>query len=86
MAGFLEKEKELRKETRDKIKGYIVAAFGLVAALAWNDAIKSLIEYVFPNKDNSILLKFIYAIVLTIVIIILTKLAFKPEKEYNEKT
>jgi len=65
-------EKELGREAKDKVKGYVVAAFSLVAALAWNDAISSLIEYIFPNKDNSILLKFIYALALTIAIIILS--------------
>ena len=83
---FIEMEKELGREAKDKAKGYVIAAFGLVAALAWNDAVKSLIEYFFPNKDNSILLKFIYALALTVVIIVLTKLALKPEKEYNKET
>ena len=86
MQNFGETKKEFGKEAKNQVKGYIIAAFGLVAALAWNDAVKSLIEYFFPNKDNSILLKFIYALALTVVIIVLTKLALKPEKEYNKET
>ena len=86
MQNFGEMERELGKEAKNQVKSYIIAAFGLVAALAWNDAIKSLIEYFFPNEDNSILLKFLYALILTIVVIILTKLAFKPEKEYSRET
>ncbi|HLD34421.1 MAG TPA: DUF5654 family protein, partial [Patescibacteria group bacterium] len=33
----------VKQEIRNKVAGYIVAAFGLVAGLAWNDAIKALI-------------------------------------------
>jgi len=32
---------------KQKIVTYVIAGFGLVAGLAWNDAIKSLIEYFF---------------------------------------
>jgi len=77
MQNFGETKKEFGKEAKNQVKGYIIAAFGLVAALAWNDAIKSLIEYFFPNKNGSILLKFLYALILTIIIIFLTKYLFK---------
>lgn len=58
----------VRKEIRERIAAYIAGAFGLTAVLAWNDAIKSLIEYVSPLSSNTLLMKFVYALVLTIVV------------------
>jgi len=49
--------------------GYILAAFGLVAGLAWNDAIQSLIKQVFPFATGSLLAKFAYAIIITVIVI-----------------
>jgi hypothetical protein len=60
----------LKKELRERTLGYILTALGLVAGLAWNDAIKALIEYVIPLGNGTLLLKFIYAIVVTIAIVI----------------
>ena len=51
--------------------GYILAAFGLVAGLAWNDAIKAAIDYFFPAGSNTVTARFIYAIGITIVVVVL---------------
>jgi hypothetical protein len=59
-----------KKELRQRLSTYITAAFGLVAGLAWNDAIRSFIEYIFPNKQNTVTAKFIYAILITILVVI----------------
>lgn len=80
------KTKELRKEVRKNIAGYIVAGFALVGGLAWNDAIASLIELIFPKGgSNTILAKFIYALLVTIIIVMvsmyITKIMVKEEKE-----
>ncbi|MBU1131574.1 hypothetical protein KJ840_05590 [Patescibacteria group bacterium] len=64
--------------------GYMVAALGLVAGLAWNDAIKSLIEFLFPNQQNSLTAKFGYAVIITIVIVALTIILTKVFKKHNE--
>jgi len=40
--------------------------------LAWNDAIKSLIEFFFPNQQNTVLAKIVYAAVITLVVVILS--------------
>lgn len=61
---------KLRDEALKKVSGYIAAAFGLVVGLAWNDAIKSLIDYFFPLQRETIWVKFIYAGVLTILMAI----------------
>jgi len=62
---------ELKKEVREKTLGYILAAFGLVAGLAWNEAIKSSIEYLFPAQGNNIWAKFGYAVILTVFLVVL---------------
>lgn len=65
-------------EIKEKSSGYMTAAFGLVAGLAWNDAIKSFIEFAFPfSTSGSILAKFIYAVIITIVVILLSQYIFK---------
>lgn len=60
----------LRQEIRNRTIGYILGAFGLVAGLAWNEAIKSLIESLVPFGTSTLLIKFIYAIGVTLVAVI----------------
>ena len=55
----------------DKIAALITAAFGLVAALAWNDAIKAIFKEIFGTAD-AIGPMLIYAIVVTIAAVVLT--------------
>ena len=61
--------KELQKEIRKSTVSYISAALGLVAGLAWNDAVRSLIEYVYPRGANTLLAKFIYAAIVTVIVV-----------------
>jgi len=49
----------------------ILGGFGLVAALAWNEAIKSLFETLFA-KSNELIGKFIYAIIVTVIVVIVS--------------
>ncbi len=60
--------KRVRKKISGKFVGYVSAALALVAGLAWNDAIGSVIKYYFPLDSNTLLAKLIYAAVLTIII------------------
>jgi len=57
-------ERDLRKIT----VGYIIAAFGFVAGLAWRDVSMALVEYLFPISKDTILAKFIYAILVSIAL------------------
>lgn len=61
----------LKTEVLDKISALVTAAFGLVAALAWNDAIKAVFKEIFGTED-AIGPMLIYAIVITIIAVILT--------------
>ena len=71
MADEEEKPATLKQEVMDKIAALITAAFGLVAALAWNDAIKAVFKEVFGTAD-AIGPMLIYAITVTIIAVILT--------------
>ncbi|MBI2609569.1 hypothetical protein HYW53_00130 [Candidatus Giovannonibacteria bacterium] len=46
----------------------MLAGLGLVAALAWNDAIQSLFKSIFGDAPNNVIAKFIYALILTLII------------------
>ena len=61
----------LHREILDKMAALITAAFGLVAALAWNDAIKAVFKEIFGSSD-AIGPMLAYAIIITIIAVILT--------------
>jgi len=63
---------KIHEELSKQTLSYITAAFGLVAGLAWNEAIKSLIEFLFPADTNTILAKFIYAGFITLILVVIT--------------
>lgn len=50
--------------------GSLTAAFALVAALAWNEAVKSLINNFLPQGQGTLSL-FIYAIAVTVLAVLL---------------
>lgn len=61
----------MKKEVIEKIAALITAAFGLVAALAWNDAIKEVFKAIF-GEDGSIPAMLSYAIIVTIIAVWMT--------------
>lgn len=58
-------------EVLDKMVQLATAAFGLVAALAWNAAIQEVFDEFFP-QTGAILGKFFYAVVVTIIVVFVT--------------
>ena len=91
-------EKKLTKAEEQKLHVFFVekivtlmtGAMGLVAALAWNDAIRKLFERVFGTQGSGdITTMFIYAgIVTTAVILVtyrLTRIVEKMRKKEKEK-
>lgn len=72
-----------KKEFKKQTLGYVTAAFGLVAALAWNDAITALIEHWFSMEKNSISAKFVYALIVTLIVVIISFYLAKLFKEEN---
>ncbi|MBI3260803.1 hypothetical protein HYZ64_00310 [Candidatus Berkelbacteria bacterium] len=66
---------------RDQVVGYIIAGLGLVAGLAWNEAIKQLIEDIFPLGQGSLAAKLLYAVVVTLIVVLATILLIRSKDE-----
>lgn len=63
--------KEMKGQVLQTIATLITTAFGLIAALAWNEAIKAIIIQYF-QAGNGITGLLLYAIIITIIAVIAT--------------
>lgn len=83
------KETDLRVQVLEKLSTLAATAFGLVAALAWNDAIQSLFRRFF-GEQASLIAKFVYALVVTVLVVAVTihigKLHNDLKQELEEKS
>ena len=61
----------MKLDVIEKLAALITAAFGLVAALAWNDAIQSAFAQFF-GEAGGLYAKFSYAILITVFAVIIT--------------
>jgi TRAP-type C4-dicarboxylate transport system permease small subunit len=61
----------LKEDVYTQIAALLTAAFGLVAALAWNGAIQAIFKQVFGTVD-SIPAQLSYAIIVTVIAVIVT--------------
>ena len=59
----------MKTEILDKIAALMTAALGLVAALAWNGAIRAIFEAAFGSADD-ITAMLVYAVVVTIIAVL----------------
>lgn len=75
------KSRDIRREIRNRTVGYILAALGLVAGLAWNDAIGALIRYLLPLDTQTLAAKFAYAVVITLVVVLAAWYAIEEQEE-----
>ena len=64
---------ELKVQLLETFAALITAAFGLVAALAWNETIKKAVAEVFGSSDDLVGL-LVYAIIVTVLAVIMTML------------
>ena len=62
---------EFQVQLLETFSALITAAFGLVAALAWNDTIKAVVKEVFGSSDDLVGMA-IYAVIVTILAVIMT--------------
>ncbi|MFL6474782.1 MAG: DUF5654 family protein [Nitrososphaera sp.] len=74
----------MQKEVIEKISALITAAFGLVAALAWNSAIQEIFRLVFGNQSGVWAMIF-YAVVVTVIAIIATILIGRAAEKAGAK-
>jgi len=77
-------KKDLRSEFLKTMTALATAAFGLVAALAWNDAIKSFIDR-FISPGSTFLSKLIYALIVTVLAVMVTYFLGKMTQEAKEE-
>jgi len=71
-----------------KLSTLLIAAFGLAAALAWNSAIQELFKTYFikfVGPVGTITMMFVYAIVITLVAVLVTVAIEKNIKKKEEK-
>jgi hypothetical protein len=61
----------LREEVLTQIAALLTAAFGLVAALAWNGAIQAIFRQLFGTAD-SIPAQLSYAVIVTVIAVVAT--------------
>ena len=61
----------MKSEIIDKIASLVTAAFGLVAALAWNGAIIAIFKKIFKDPEG-IVQMLIYAVAVTVIAVIAT--------------
>ncbi|CAN5711546.1 hypothetical protein BH24ACT22_BH24ACT22_20060 [soil metagenome] len=79
----------MSSEVLDKILQLMTAAFGLVAALAWNDAIQELFTTIF-GEAGSLAAKFFYAALITVIVVVVTirlgRLSDRIKKDEEEES
>ena len=68
-----EKSNVVKVQLLETFASLITAAFGLVAALAWNETIKAVIAEVF-DSGNDIIGNLVYAVIVTVLAVIMTLL------------
>lgn len=61
----------MKKDIMEKLAALITAAFGLIAALAWNGAIQEIFKQIFGDA-STVSAMIIYAIIVTIIAVIAT--------------
>jgi uncharacterized membrane protein len=69
---------EIKKQIRSQTAGYLTGALGLVAGLAWSDAIKALINILFPFAKGGLVAMFVYAVIITVVVVLVGSYLLKP--------
>ena len=62
---------------------FIIGGVSLIVALSWSNAFSNLIQKLFPNKSTNIIGYFLYAIILTLVFIILSITLMDPSDLNN---
>lgn len=83
-----EKEKSFRQELVHQLVVLSTSGFGLVAALAWNDAIQAFVkEYInrFYPSQSGVITKFLYAVIITLFAVLVTYQLSKLAAKLNVK-
>ncbi len=75
MAKETQKERSFKREVLKQMVTLSTSGFGLVAALAWNEAIQSFVKEfltpIFPTQSG-VIAKLIYAVIITVFAVFVT--------------
>lgn len=74
----------MSKEVLETIITLMTTAFGLVAALAWNEAIQALFTALLP-QGGDLAAKFLYAVVVTVIVVVVTIRLGRLAKRYGDE-
>jgi len=77
--------KQVSSDAKKETAKYLLAGLALTVGLGWNEAIKGAIESRFPVKDGGIGTKFIYALALTLFLVIFSTMLAKADVKPPEK-
>ena len=61
------------------------AGFGLVAALAWNDAIQAFVNKYLSFDGSGIVSKFFYAVLITVIAVVVTVNLSRVKEHFEDK-
>lgn len=76
----------MKTEVIEKMSTFVTAAFGLVAALAWNDTVSTIFKSIF-GEHGSIGARLFYAVTVSLIAVAVTVYVGKAaEKAKNIKT
>lgn len=88
MATKAQKERSFRKELVEQLITLSTSGFGLVAALAWNEAIQTFVkDYIqrFYPDQSGVISKLIYAILITAFAVFITYELSRLASKFNSK-
>ena len=79
-----DERKKFNVQVLETFAALITSAFGLVAALSWNEAIKAAVNKVFGTA-NDLMGMAIYAVIVTILAVVMTTLIARSLARAKEK-
>ena len=83
-----QKERSFHRELFEQLLQLATAGFGLTAALAWNEAIKTVIEeYIKPytTTGSQLVSQMIYALIVTLLAVAITYQLTKLSQKFGSK-
>ncbi len=60
-----EEKRKIESAFKNQLGTILIAAFAFVVGLSWREVINSIMEYLLPINKDTVLAKFVYAVVLT---------------------
>ncbi|MFA5413405.1 MAG: DUF5654 family protein [Patescibacteria group bacterium] len=66
-----DKKTSLKLEVVEKISSLATASLGLIAALAWNEAILEVFKKIF-GEQGTLVAKILYAVIVTVLVVCIT--------------